>query len=260
MTISMLSPAQHVEARGSTRARSATVGRPRGGIELAVCDAAGRPAEAGEMSEFRVPAPWPCAAAAGRSRSRRRCVPRRLVPARGTSAGSTPTAISSSRPVKDAVISGGANIYPREVEASRDARRRSATLQSSASPTGYWGEAVVAVVVPSRPGTVDEEARSKRSVATTSRRTRSRAGSSSSTRSPELLRQGAKARPCEDLRVAIRTTLRSLSRFSNRVQVSGKPDHTARGGCALLLRLPGVYREVSREVTREPEGDRSLVP
>ena len=40
----------------------------------------------------------------------------------------------------------------------------------------------------------------------------------------------------------------------NRVHVSGKPGHTARAECARLLRLPGVYREVSRElrVSRTP--------
>ena len=59
---------------------------------------------------------------------------------------------------KDLVISGGFNVYPKEVE---DCINRFETVQESAvvgMPHPDWGEGVVAVVVPRQGVTVDVEA------------------------------------------------------------------------------------------------------
>jgi acyl-CoA synthetase (AMP-forming)/AMP-acid ligase II len=158
MTISMLTPREHEAARRSHPDRLGSVGRPRRGIELAVHGEDGEPVSAGEVGEICVRGPivmrgyWDNAEAtedafaAGWYRT-----------------GDLGTVDDDGflyllDRTKELVISGGANVYPREVEnviLGLDGVRDVAVI---GVPDRFWGESVLAVVVP-QPGrrlTADE--------------------------------------------------------------------------------------------------------
>jgi acyl-CoA synthetase (AMP-forming)/AMP-acid ligase II len=148
MTISILSPAQHAEAARSAPGRLRSVGTPRGGLEIAVCDEAGNPLPPGEIGEVCVRGPvvmrgyWEDADATTD-----------VFRAGWYHTGDLGTFDDEGflylhDRVKELVISGGANIYPREVEnviVTHDAVRDVAVF---GIPDRLWGESVVAVIVP----------------------------------------------------------------------------------------------------------------
>jgi len=59
---------------------------------------------------------------------------------------------------KDLIISGGMNVYPREVELALEESDAVARASVVGVPSDRWGEAVVAAVVPAPGASLDEEA------------------------------------------------------------------------------------------------------
>jgi len=59
---------------------------------------------------------------------------------------------------KDLIISGGMNVYPREVELALEESDAVARASVVGVPSERWGEAVVAAVVPAPGASLDEEA------------------------------------------------------------------------------------------------------
>jgi acyl-CoA synthetase (AMP-forming)/AMP-acid ligase II len=156
MTISMLTPADHAAAaQGDGRLLS--VGRPRAGIEVAVLDEDGAPVAAGATGEICVRGPvvmrgyWrneEATDAAFRDGWYR-------TGDLGTF-GDAGYLYLGDR-LKELIISGGSNVYPRELE---DVIGRLESVRDVAVvgiPDRHWGESVVAVVVPAAPGAVSAE-------------------------------------------------------------------------------------------------------
>ena len=85
--------------------------------------------------------------------------------------------------IKDMIIRGGDNIYPREIEEFLYGHPDVSDVQVIGVPSERYGEEVMAWVKPKRGRDPDRRDRSRRSAATRSRPTRSRATGSSSTRS-----------------------------------------------------------------------------
>ena len=141
MTISMLGPDDHV----GERLRSA--GRPREGIEVAVVGPGGEPLAAGEVGEVCVRGPvvmrgyWdnePATAEAFRDG---------WYHTGDLGSFDADGFLYLGDRVKELVITGGSNVYPREVE---DVIRRLDGVEDVAVigiPDRHWGESVVAVVV-----------------------------------------------------------------------------------------------------------------
>ena len=148
MTLSMLSPADHDEAAAHHPERLRSVGRARAGIEVAVCDDDGARLPTGEIGEI--------------------CVTGTIV-MKGY--WDDPAATSDAFRVgwyhtgdlgrydddgflylldraKEMIISGGANIYPREVETVLLQHPAVADAAVVGIPDRHWGESIVAVVVP----------------------------------------------------------------------------------------------------------------
>ena len=99
---------------------------------------------------------------------------------------------------KDMVITGGANVYPAEVEAVLVAHPDVAEVAVIGLPDDEYGEIVTAVVVPSSPGALTADTVIAYA-ASTSCGTRRPGGSSSSTRCPRPDGQGPQARPPRQL-------------------------------------------------------------
>ena len=124
------------------------MGTPRGGLELAVCDEAGVPLAPGEIGEICIRGPvvmrgyWEDANATTD-----------VFRVGWYHTGDLGTFDDDGflylhDRVKELVISGGANIYPREVEnviVTHDAVRDVAVF---GIPDRLWGESIVAVIVP----------------------------------------------------------------------------------------------------------------
>ena len=153
MTITVL-PKDEVADRDHPRWRErlASVGRPFRCIEVMVAD--GRRAAAARGRGRRNPLPrrhrdGRLLAQSGGQR-RDACAAAICTPA--TSARSTPTAISTLKDrSKDLIISGGSNIYPREVEEVLLKHGRVREVSVIGRPDREWGEVVVAYVVGEAP-------------------------------------------------------------------------------------------------------------
>jgi acyl-CoA synthetase (AMP-forming)/AMP-acid ligase II len=157
MTISMLSPADHERAAAANPERLRSVGPPRGVIEVAVCDEEARILPAGEVGEICVNGPvvmrgyWTDPSAT-----------EEVFRLGWYHTGDLGTFDEDGYlylldRTKELVISGGANIYPREVEnvlLQHDGVREAAVF---GVPDRFWGESVVAVVVPRGDGSVSAE-------------------------------------------------------------------------------------------------------
>ncbi len=151
MTITALSKALHAE-RGHPdyRRRLASVGTARSDVELMVVDAEGRPLPPGETGEVCLRGTvvmegyWrkPEATAAALKEGWLHTGDLGAMDAAGF--------LTLKDRAKDLVISGGANIYPREVE--EVLLRHSGVAEASVIglPDADWGERVVAFVVPAQ--------------------------------------------------------------------------------------------------------------
>jgi acyl-CoA synthetase (AMP-forming)/AMP-acid ligase II len=148
MTISMLSPSDHARAMtdGSDHLRS--VGPPRAGIEVTVRDETGSILDAGEIGEICVNGPvvmrgyWQDEAATAEAFRHGAYHTGDL----GTFDGDSFLYLLDR--AKELVISGGSNIYPREVENVLAQHERVGDVAVFGIPDRHWGESVVAAIVP----------------------------------------------------------------------------------------------------------------
>jgi malonyl-CoA/methylmalonyl-CoA synthetase len=138
--------------------RAGTVGMPLPGVEVQVCDAGGRPLPPGEIGMVEVRGPNVFTGYWGmpeKTRAELRETGFFITGDLGVmSADGYLTIVGRGR---DLIITGGLNVYPREVEEALDAL--SGVLESAVIgvPHPDFGEAVVAVVVP-KAGTSPTEA------------------------------------------------------------------------------------------------------
>lgn len=135
-------------------ARIASVGRAQAAVEVAIHDDAGNPLQAGETGEivvrgqtvmreyWRLPEATDKALHGGWLATG----DRGFMDANGY--------ITMKDRSKDVIISGGTNIYPREVEEAILEHPAVAEVSVVGRPSVEWGEDVVAFVVPIQPGAV----------------------------------------------------------------------------------------------------------
>jgi malonyl-CoA/methylmalonyl-CoA synthetase len=137
--------------------RPGSVGLPLPGIEVEVADESGRPAAAGEDGEIRLRGPhvfegyWQDDAATQASFHRgwfRTGDIGRIDPADGY--------LSITGRLKELIISGGLNVYPREVELVLEDHPSVGRAAVVGLPSERWGEEVVALVVPAEDAVLDE--------------------------------------------------------------------------------------------------------
>jgi long-chain acyl-CoA synthetase len=159
MTITALSKADHADtAHPRHAARLVSAGRAQTAVEVRVADAEGRPLPPGELGEVLVrgdtviPGYWddPEATAAAIRDGWLYTGDLGVFDADGY--------LTLKDRSKDLIISGGANIYPREVE---EALQSHAAVQECAvvgRPHPEWGEEIVAFVVPRSEAEVGAEA------------------------------------------------------------------------------------------------------
>ncbi|HWE14723.1 MAG TPA: AMP-binding protein [Solirubrobacteraceae bacterium] len=139
--------------------RPGTVGLPLPGVEVAIIDDAGVPVEDGEAGEIVLRGPQvfggyrgdPAASAATFVSGRwfRTGDLGRIDPADGY--------LSIVGRLKELIITGGMNVYPREVESALELQPGVAQAAVVGVPSQRWGEEVVAVVVPSATESFDPE-------------------------------------------------------------------------------------------------------
>jgi long-chain acyl-CoA synthetase len=147
MTITVLPPAEHLGADPARLARLGSVGRAQTGVELAVLDADDRPVPPGATGEVCVRGDTVMAGYLGRPEASAQALARGWLHTgdlgRLDEAGYL-TLVDRS---KDLIISGGSNIYPREVEEALLRHPAVAEVAVIGVPDADWGESVLAVVV-----------------------------------------------------------------------------------------------------------------
>lgn len=157
MTITMLTPADHAAAVHGDDRRLLSVGRPRAGIDVAILDEDGSPVAVGSTGEVCVRGPvvmrgyWRNDAAtdAAFRDGWYRTGDLGTFDADGY--------LSLGDRLKELIISGGSNVYPRELEDVIGRLEGVRDVAVVGIPDRHWGESVVAVVVPSAPGAVSAE-------------------------------------------------------------------------------------------------------
>jgi acyl-CoA synthetase (AMP-forming)/AMP-acid ligase II len=157
MTITMLSPAQHADANTHHPERLRSVGTPQSGLEVAVCNDDGEALAPGDVGEICVRGPvvmqgyWNDPAATKDA----------------FRAGWYHTGdlgrfdedgyLYLLDRAKELVISGGANIYPREVENVLITHPAIRDVAVFGIPDRFWGESVVAAIVTEPGQTIDSD-------------------------------------------------------------------------------------------------------
>jgi malonyl-CoA/methylmalonyl-CoA synthetase len=136
------------------------VGIPLPGVEMAVVDDAGHPVADDTDGEIVVRGPQVFAGYRGDAEATAEAFFAggwfrtgdigRIDPADGF--------LSITGRAKDLIISGGMNVYPREVELALEEAEAVTRAAVVGIPSARWGEAVVAAVVPAPGATLDEEA------------------------------------------------------------------------------------------------------
>ena len=151
MTITVLPPAEHQGEDPGRLARLGSVGRAQTGVELAVLDRRAQPLPIGETGEVCVRGDTVMAGYLNRPEATAQTLANGWLHTgdlgRLDEAGYL-TLVDRS---KDLIISGGSNIYPREVEEALLRHPAVAEVAVIGVPDADWGESVLAVVVP-RPG------------------------------------------------------------------------------------------------------------
>jgi long-chain acyl-CoA synthetase len=147
MTITVLPPAEHMGADPARLTRLGSVGRAQTGVELAVLDADDRPVPAGATGEVCVRGDIVMTGYLGRPDASAQALANGWLHTgdlgRLDQAGYL-TLVDRS---KDLIISGGSNIYPREVEEVLLRHPAVAEVAVIGVPDADWGESVLAVVV-----------------------------------------------------------------------------------------------------------------
>lgn len=154
MTITLLSPRDHAEARAAHPERLLSVGRPRKHIEVAVLGDDGEPAPPGAIGEVCIKGPVVMAGYWRNEEATAEALHGGWYHTGDLGSFDSDGFLYLKDRLKDLVITGGANVYPREVE---DVILQVEGVQDVAVigvPDRHWGESVVAVVVPEADGAV----------------------------------------------------------------------------------------------------------
>ena len=139
--------------------RAGTVGLPLPGIELKVCDAAGHPVREGEIGVIEVRGPnvfkgyWQMP-----EKTREELRGNGFFITGDLGQIDADGYVSIVGRGKDLIITGGFNVYPKEIEMALDARPGVLESAVIGVPHPDFGEAVVAVVVPEKGAKLDPDA------------------------------------------------------------------------------------------------------
>jgi long-chain acyl-CoA synthetase len=136
-------------------ARLASVGTAQSLVELRVADAAGRALPAGETGEVLVRGDTVMAGYWGAPDASARALRDGWLWTGDLGALDAEGYLTLKDRSKDMVITGGSNVYPREVEEVLLAHPAVSEVAVVGEPDPEWGETVVAFVVAPQPGTVD---------------------------------------------------------------------------------------------------------
>jgi long-chain acyl-CoA synthetase len=148
-TITAMPKPQLAEAAAAgDEARMVSVGIARTGMEVIVADAAGRELPPGEVGEVRVRGETVMAGYLGMAEATAAALDRGWLRTGDLGAMDAQGFLTLLDRSKDLVISGGLNVYPREVEAVLAAVPGVAEVAVVGTPHPEWGEEVVAFVVP----------------------------------------------------------------------------------------------------------------
>ncbi|MCC6657057.1 MAG: AMP-binding protein [Rhodocyclaceae bacterium] len=152
MTITAMDKALHADsANPRYEQRLASVGRPFTGIEVRVADADDRPLSAGEIGEVLVRGPTVMAGYLNNPEATAQTLRNGWLHTGDVGFLDEEGFLTLRDRSKDLIISGGSNIYPREVEEVLARHPAVAEAAVVGAPDAEWGEIVVACVV-ARPG------------------------------------------------------------------------------------------------------------
>ncbi len=159
MGISALSRARHAETgHPRYRERLASVGVPQAGAEVRVTGEDGRVLPAGEVGEIEVRGPIVMAGYWGRPEATAETIRDGWLRTGDTGEMDADGFITLRDRSKDVIISGGTNIYPREVEEALLDHPAVAEVSVVGVPDPEWGEIVVACWVAEAGAAADEGA------------------------------------------------------------------------------------------------------
>ena len=152
MTITALDKAAHADsAHPRYEARLASVGRPFAGIEVRVADAEDKLLPMGEIGEVLVRGPTVMAGYLNNPEATAQTLRGGWLHTDDVSFIDEEGFLTLRDRSKDLIISGGSNIYPREVEEVLTRHPAVAEASVVGAPDAEWGEIVLAFVV-ARPG------------------------------------------------------------------------------------------------------------
>jgi acyl-CoA synthetase (AMP-forming)/AMP-acid ligase II len=157
MTISMLTPADHAAATRGDDRRLLSVGRPRAGIDVAIFDGAGSPAKVGETGEVCVRGPVVMRGYWRNDEATDAAFRDGWYRTGDLGTFDEDGYLFLGDRLKELIISGGSNVYPRELEDVIGRLEGVRDVAVVGIPDRHWGESVVAVVVPAAPGAVSAE-------------------------------------------------------------------------------------------------------
>lgn len=153
MTITVLPAAEHVDDHDGRRLqRLASVGRAQTGVELAVLDANGRPLLDDEIGEVAVRGDMVMAGYLNNPEATAITLAGGWLHTGDLGRLDAQGYLTLVDRSKDLIISGGSNIYPREIEEVLLRHPHVREVAVIGTPDAQWGEAAVAVIV-AAPGT-----------------------------------------------------------------------------------------------------------
>ncbi len=148
MTISVLTAADHLEnGDGRRLERLGSVGRAQTGVEVALFDSADRPLPTGEVGEVRVRGDVVMSGYLNRPNETAQTLANGWVHTGDLGRFDEFGYLTLVDRSKDLIISGGTNIYPREVEEALLLHSSVKEVAVIGAPDKKWGESVVAFVV-----------------------------------------------------------------------------------------------------------------
>ena len=158
MTITVLPAADHVDDHDGRRLeRLGSVGRAQTGIEIAILDADDQGLAQGELGEVCVRGDVVMAAYLNNSEATAQTLANGWLHTGDIGRFDAHGYLTLVDRSKDLIISGGSNIYPREVE---EVLLRHPAIKEAAvlgEPDAQWGESVVAVLVAQAEQVVDQQ-------------------------------------------------------------------------------------------------------
>ena len=158
MTISVLPAAEHVDDHDGRRLhRLASVGRAQTGVELAVLGEDDRPLADGEIGEVAVRGDMVMAGYLNDAEATAATLANGWLHTGDLGRLDAQGYLTLVDRSKDLIISGGSNIYPREIEEVLLRHPNVKEVAVIGVPDAEWGEAAIAVVV-AKPGAASDEA------------------------------------------------------------------------------------------------------